>query len=83
VHRPDDERDDRDGGVRALPKLLDVSISSGSGTVASIPTGIDCPIDCEQSFADSLAVTLTATPAAGFVVSTWDGACSGSGTPAP
>ena len=52
---------------------------TGSGTVASAPAGIDCGTTCNASFASGTAVTLTATPAAGFVFGGWSGACGGIG----
>jgi Divergent InlB B-repeat domain/RTX calcium-binding nonapeptide repeat (4 copies) len=53
---------------------LTVSVS-GSGTVAG--PGIACPGDCAQSFLKNAAVSLTATPAAGFNFAGWSGACTG------
>jgi hypothetical protein len=57
---------------------LTVSVS-GSGTVASNPSGISCPSTCSHIFTGGSPVTLTPTPAAGWVFSGWGGACSGSG----
>lgn len=51
----------------------------GSGSVTSAPAGIDCGSDCAQLYAHGAAVTLTATPAAGWSFSGWNGACSGTG----
>jgi hypothetical protein len=56
---------------------LTVSVT-GSGTVASNPTGINCPSTCSAGFASGTPVTLTATPANGWAFSGWSGACSGS-----
>ena len=58
------------------------SISSegiGSGTVISTPPGIDCGVDCSESFPIGTAVTLTAISAANSVFAGWSGACSGLG----
>jgi subtilase family serine protease len=57
---------------------LTVSVT-GSGTVASNPSGISCPSTCSQFFTGGSQVTLTPTPASGWVFSSWGGACSGSG----
>jgi hypothetical protein len=55
---------------------LNVS-TSGSGSVASQPAGINCGTACSALFAASTTVTLTATPAAGQVFSAWSGDCAG------
>jgi hypothetical protein len=56
---------------------LTVSVT-GSGTVSSNPSGISCPSTCSHIFAGGSQVTLTATPASGWSLSSWGGACSGS-----
>jgi phospholipase C len=53
-----------------------VSIS-GSGTVTSNPSGINCPATCTASFSSGSSVSLAATPSAGFKFSGFSGACSG------
>lgn len=50
---------------------------TGQGTVSSSPTGITCGDDCSESFAENTQVTLTATPATGFVFAGWSGDCTG------
>jgi len=57
---------------------LTVSVT-GSGTVASNPSGINCPSTCNHTFTGGSPVTLTPTPAGGWGFSSWGGACSGSG----
>jgi hypothetical protein len=57
---------------------LTVSVT-GSGTVSSNPAGISCPSTCSHAFTGGSQVTLTPTPASGWVLSSWGGACSGSG----
>ena len=53
----------------------------GSGTVTSLPPGIDCGVTCSASFALNASVTLTATPATGSTFAGWSGeGCSGTGT---
>lgn len=54
---------------------------TGSGTVTSSPSGINCGVACSASFAQGTTVTLTATPASGSVFAGWSGAgCSGTGS---
>ena len=55
---------------------LTVSVT-GSGTVTSSPSGINCPSTCSAGFASGTPVTLTATPASGWIFNGWGGACSG------
>jgi len=54
--------------------------TSGSGTVTSLPSGINCSSNtgsCSASFTSGTNVTLTAAPASGWTFSNWGGACSG------
>ncbi len=51
---------------------------NGSGTVSSIPAGIDCGTDCTKVYDYGTSVTLTATPVAGSNFTSWSGACAGS-----
>ena len=53
---------------------------AGTGTVTSVPAGIDCGLDCSEQFAPTDSVQLTAIADAGFVFTGWSGAgCSGNG----
>jgi hypothetical protein len=52
---------------------------NGSGTVTSTPDGIACGSTCQATFANGTAVSLLATPAAGWQFIGWGGACEGSG----
>ncbi len=52
----------------------------GEGTVRTRPSGLFCGITCEvasASFDFGDFIEVVATPAAGWVFSTWTGACSG------
>lgn len=55
---------------------LAVSVS-GSGTVTSTPSGINCGAACAAPFTLGSSVALAATPAPGMVFTGWSGACSG------
>ena len=58
------------------PPLLTV-ITTGGGTVTSVPAGITCGSDCSESYSVGAAVTLTATAASGYDFSGWSGGCAG------
>ena len=60
--------------------VLTVSLAgSGTGTVASAPSGISCAPTCSASFTPGTSVTLTETPAANSSFAGWSGGgCSGS-----
>ncbi|MBK8011310.1 MAG: DUF4214 domain-containing protein [Deltaproteobacteria bacterium] len=63
----------------APPQQYALTVSkSGSGTVSSNPSGINCGSTCSNSYSASTNVTLTASPSAGWIFSGWSGACSGS-----
>jgi uncharacterized repeat protein (TIGR01451 family) len=53
---------------------------SGSGTVTSSPSGISCGADCNESYVEATAVTLTASAASGSSFGAWSGDCSGTGS---
>jgi hypothetical protein len=46
---------------------------TGAGGVSSVPTGIDCGIDCAETFQEATVVTLAATPGNGSVFTGWTG----------
>ncbi|MBX3273381.1 MAG: hypothetical protein KF729_24170 [Sandaracinaceae bacterium] len=60
------------------PRRLTVT-RVGSGTVASSPAGISCGTGCAADFPHGTTVRLTATPATGWVIGGWTGACEGAG----
>jgi len=50
----------------------------GEGTITSLPAGmIDCGADCDENFALTAPITLTATAAPGSIFVGWQGNCSG------
>ena len=55
-------------------------VKSGSGTVSSSPSGINCGSTCAKAYNCGSTVTLTATTFLGNVFSGWSGGCSGTGT---
>ncbi len=55
-------------------------IGTGSGTVTSSPSGINCGSTCSYAFAYNTIVTLAAVPTTNHTFSGWSGACTGTGT---
>lgn len=54
---------------------------TGSGTISSTPTGINCSTDCNEDFTCGTQLILTATADAGSGFAGWSGGgCSGTGT---
>jgi uncharacterized repeat protein (TIGR02543 family) len=64
----------------AFKPLSVITLGSGTGTVTSSPSGIDCGTVCRADFTLNTAVTLTASPASGSTFGGWSGACTGSAT---
>jgi hypothetical protein len=62
------------------PTLSVVVSPPAGGSVTSSPAGIACEPTCSRAYASGTPVTLTATPAAGYVFTGWSGVCSGSST---
>ncbi|MGI8515627.1 MAG: InlB B-repeat-containing protein [Acidimicrobiia bacterium] len=62
------------------PTLTVTKAGTGSGTVTSDPAGINCGIDCSESYVPGTSVTLTATAAGGGTFAGWSGACTGNGS---
>ena len=61
-------------------RTLTVTPPTGTGGGSITGTGINCPGDCSEAYADGTAVTLSANPAAGSTFAGWTGACSGTGS---
>jgi hypothetical protein len=53
---------------------------SGSGTVTSVPAGIDCGSTCSANFTFNTSIDLSAAPVSGSTFTGWSGACTGTGT---
>ncbi len=73
------------GGVLRYPqgtgtRLRVELLGTGNGIVSSNPVGISCGTDCDENFATSSTVTLTAQAASGSTFTGWSGACVGSAT---
>jgi hypothetical protein len=70
--------------VIKLPCPHNLTVSkqgSGSGTVTSLPAGIDCGSTCAHAFNAGTAMTLTAAAATGSRFIGWSGSgCTGSGS---
>jgi Right handed beta helix region/Divergent InlB B-repeat domain len=61
------------------PTMVPLTVTrTGGGTISSAPAGIDCGTSCGASFTAGTRVTLTASPAAGWVFTAWSGGgCAG------
>jgi hypothetical protein len=59
-------------GTTQPPAQLIVN-KTGNGTVASTPSGIDCGLDCTESYVFGTSVTLTGTPADDSRFAGWSG----------
>jgi len=67
-------------GLGTLQTLTVSRNGTGTGTVTSNPSAINCGSTCSSSFADGSPVTLTATPSATSEFTSWTGCTSTSGT---
>jgi len=57
-----------------------IEAGTGTGTVTSIPVGINCPTTCSAGFTQNTQVTLSETPGANSIFAGWSGACTGTAT---
>lgn len=48
-------------------------LGTGTGTVTSVPVGINCGLDCNEIYTSGTSVTLSAAPAAGSSFVGWSG----------
>lgn len=63
-----------------IPKTLTFTQSgTGSGSVSSNPSGLDCSASCSHDFDLGTSVRLTAHPGTGSTFSGWSGDCTGTG----
>ncbi len=65
--------------IKTSTQLFVGKSGAGSGTVTSVPAGIDCGATCVSSFATGTPVVLTATPSTGSRFALWQGCDSVSG----
>lgn len=66
--------------VNVNPLLTVTKSGTGSGTIQSIPSGINCGTTCSAIFSPNANVTLFAQTAPGSTFGGWSGACSGNST---
>jgi hypothetical protein len=60
--------------------LTVVKAGNSTGTVSSNPAGIDCGVDCSETYLATTPVVLTAVPDANTTFAGWSGGCTGTGT---
>ena len=71
-----------DCAIPASATLYTVTVGkagTGTGTVASSPSAINCGSTCSANIASGTSIALSATPAAGSTFTGWSGACVGTG----
>ncbi len=69
--------------INAVSPNYDLTVTkngTGTGKVTSLPAGINCGIDCTETYPSGTDVTLTATADSGKTFTGWSGGgCSGTG----
>lgn len=68
------------GGSPTTYNMAVTLAGTGSGSVTSSPTGIDCGTTCDYAFDVDTEVTLSATPTGSDTFAGWSGDCTGTGT---
>ena len=69
--------------TQPLPPLFQLSVAdagAGTGTVTSVPAGINCPQTCTANFKSGAQVALTETAATTSSFTGWAGSCNGATT---
>jgi hypothetical protein len=74
------EKGGSDNSYFPTPVLTVTKSGTGSGTITSSPSGINCGSTCTASYDSGTMVTLTATPDTGSSFTGWSAPCSGRGT---
>ncbi|MBL0059326.1 MAG: hypothetical protein IPP35_09500 [Elusimicrobia bacterium] len=64
----------------SLFALTVVRAGTGGGSVGSSVAGINCGVDCTETYSNGTSLTLTATPDATSIFTGWSGACAGTGS---
>ncbi len=72
---------DTNSVAATLHNLSLTKSGAGSGTVVSVPAGMNCGASCTLPVADGGQAILTATAASGSIFTGWSGACTGTANP--